>query len=53
MNHKALAVVDIRDLIHAGADPETVQYLAGHLNSRAAMDIYAKGIIGPKSFPMS
>ena len=29
-------------LIHAGVDPKTVQYLAGHENSKITMDIYAK-----------
>lgn len=32
----------ITNLIHAGVDPKTVQYLAGHKNSRTTMDIYAK-----------
>lgn len=30
------------NLIYAGLDPKTVQYLAGHENSRITMDIYAK-----------
>ena len=29
-------------LRHAGVDPKTVQYLAGHENSKTTMDIYAK-----------
>ena len=29
-------------LIHASVDPKTVQYLAGHQNSKITMDIYAK-----------
>ena len=28
--------------IYAGIDPKTVQYLAGHENSKVTMDIYAK-----------
>lgn len=32
----------ITNLIHANVDPKTVQYLAGHKNSRTTMDIYAK-----------
>lgn len=32
----------ITNLIYAGVDPKTVQYLAGHENSRITMDIYAK-----------
>ena len=30
------------NLIHASVDPKTVQYLAGHENSKITMDIYAK-----------
>ena len=30
------------NLIYAGADPKTVQYLAGHKHSKITMDIYAK-----------
>lgn len=32
----------ITNLIHACVDPKTVQYLAGHENSKVTMDIYAK-----------
>lgn len=32
----------ITNLISAGVDPKTVQYLAGHENSKITMDIYAK-----------
>lgn len=32
----------ITNLIHAHFDPKTVQYLAGHENSKMTMDIYAK-----------
>lgn len=32
----------ITNLIHVGVDPKTVQYLAGHENSKVTMDIYAK-----------
>ena len=32
----------ITNLIHAGVDPKTVQYLAGHETSQITMDIYAK-----------
>jgi site-specific recombinase XerD len=28
--------------VAAGVDPKTVQYLAGHKNSKVTMDIYAK-----------
>ena len=32
----------ITNLIFEGVDPKTVQYLAGHENSKVTMDIYAK-----------
>ncbi len=32
----------ITNLIYMGVDPKTVQYLAGHENSKTTMDIYAK-----------
>ena len=32
----------ITNLIYAQVDPKTVQYLAGHENSRITMDVYAK-----------
>ena len=32
----------ITNLIHEGVDPKTVQYLAGHENSKVTVDIYAK-----------
>lgn len=32
----------ITNLIYAMVDPKTVQYLAGHQNSKITMDIYAK-----------
>ena len=32
----------ITDLIYYGIDPKTVQYLAGHENSKTTIDIYAK-----------
>lgn len=32
----------ITNLIYAGADPKTVQYLAGHESSKITMDVYAK-----------
>ncbi len=32
----------ITNLIAAGVDPKTVQYLAGHKNSKVTMDIYAR-----------
>ena len=32
----------ITNLLHAGVDPKTVQYLAGHENSKTTMEIYAK-----------
>lgn len=32
----------ITNLIYAMVDPKTVQYLAGHENSRITMDVYAK-----------
>jgi site-specific recombinase XerD len=32
----------ITNLIYAGMDHKTVQYLAGHENSKITMDIYAK-----------
>ena len=32
----------ITNLIYAHVDPKTVQYLAGHENSKITMDIYAK-----------
>ena len=32
----------ITNLIYYGVDPKTVQYLAGHENSKTTIDIYAK-----------
>ena len=32
----------ITNLIYYGVDPKTVQYLAGHENSKITIDIYAK-----------
>ena len=32
----------ITNLIYSGVDPKTVQYLAGHENSKTTMDIYCK-----------
>ncbi len=32
----------ITNFLYAGVDPKTVQYLAGHENSKTTMDIYAK-----------
>lgn len=32
----------ITNLLYAGVDPKTVQYLPGHENSKTTMDIYAK-----------
>lgn len=32
----------VTNLLYAGVDPKTVQYLAGHENSKTTMDIYAK-----------
>lgn len=32
----------VTNLIYANVDPKTVQYLAGHENSKVTMDIYAK-----------
>ena len=32
----------ITNLLYAGVDPKTVQYLAGHENSKTTLDIYAK-----------
>ena len=32
----------IINLLYAGVDPKTVQYLAGHENSKTTMDIYAR-----------
>lgn len=32
----------ITNLLYAGVDPKTVQYLAGRENSKTTMDIYAK-----------
>ena len=32
----------ITNLLYSGVDPKTVQYLAGHENSKTTMDIYAK-----------
>ena len=37
-----LRLTYITNLLHAGVDPKTVQYLAGHQNSKITMDIYAK-----------
>lgn len=53
-NRKSAVVIDfqvtphqlrhtyITNLIYSGADPKTVQYLAGHKHSKITMDIYAK-----------
>ena len=30
------------NLIYAGIDPKTVQYLAGHVNCKVTVDFYAK-----------
>ena len=38
----ALDFINITNLIYASVDPKTVQYLAGHENSKVTMDIYAK-----------
>lgn len=35
-------VIVSANLIYATVDPKTVQYLAGHENSKITMDIYAK-----------
>lgn len=32
----------ITNLLYAGVNPKTVQYLAGHENSKTTMDIYAR-----------
>ena len=32
----------ITNLLYTGVDPKTVQYLAGHENSKTTMDIYAQ-----------
>lgn len=32
----------ITNLLYSGVDPKTVQYLAGHENSKTTMDVYAK-----------
>ena len=32
----------ITNLLYADVDPKTVQYLAGHENSKTTMDIYAR-----------
>jgi len=32
----------ITNLLYAGVDSKTVQYLAGHENSKTTMDLYAK-----------
>ena len=36
------ATPSLAQAIHASVDPKTVQYLAGHENSKITMDIYAK-----------
>lgn len=33
---------EVTNLLYSGADPKTVQYLAGHKNSKITMDTYAK-----------
>ena len=40
--HYALNIIYITNLLYAGIDPKTVQYLAGHENSKTTMDIYAQ-----------
>ena len=32
----------VTNLVHSGIDPKTIQYLAGHANSKITMDVYAK-----------
>lgn len=34
----------ITNLLYAGVDSKTVQYLAGHENSKTTMDLYAKPV---------
>ena len=38
----ALPEKQATNLLYAGVDPKTVQYLAGHENSKTTMDIYAR-----------
>ena len=40
--HNLLRHTYITNLLYAGVDPKTVQYLAGHENSKTTMDIYAR-----------
>ena len=42
VKHHQLRHTYITNLIAAGVDPKTVQYLAGHESSKITMDIYAK-----------
>ena len=42
VTHHQLRHTYITNLIYASVDPKTVQYLAGHENSKITMDIYAK-----------
>lgn len=39
---KQVSLYALTNLLYAGVDPKTVQYLAGHENSKTTMDIYAK-----------
>ena len=39
---RTLTGLSLIHIFYAGVDPKTVQYLAGHENSKTTMDIYAK-----------
>ena len=42
VNRTVFKPLNSAQLLYAGVDPKTVQYLAGHENSKTTMDIYAR-----------
>lgn len=42
VNRTVFKSLNSAHLLYAGVDPKTVQYLAGHENSKTTMDIYAR-----------
>lgn len=42
VNRTVFKPLNSAHLLYVGVDPKTVQYLAGHENSKTTMDIYAR-----------
>lgn len=42
VNRTVFKPLNSAHLLYTGVDPKTVQYLAGHENSKTTMDIYAR-----------